>query len=426
MSLSKKVWVPIAVAAASLVGAFLIVATAPSVEHVEPKQNVPAVRTIAANTETIRYRVRSQGTVAPRTEADLIPEVSGRVVWRSPSLASGGFFEEGEVLLRLERRDFELALNRQRAAVRRAASEREFANSELERRERLSEAGVASPSQLSEARRTASVAEANWLDARSAREQAARDLERSEIKAPFAGRVRDESVDVGQFVGRGSVIARIYATDYAEVRLPIPDRQLAFLDLPVVPRAGDTSSKAPEVILRSRFAGKPHEWRGRIVRTEGEIDARSRMINVVARVEDPYAVAASDRRPPLAVGLFVEAEILGPEVENVVVVPRFAMRDEKTILIVDAEDRLRNRSVEVLRIDRDEVLVKGPLGAGERICVSPLQVVVEGMPVEVIEEASEAARAGDERNGDGIEDAPEAKMQPRAKAQATAASVEKS
>jgi RND family efflux transporter MFP subunit len=390
MTMAQKFWVPVLISVISAIGAFTLVATAPSVDYKEPARAIPTVRTIPGQTETLRYSVRSQGTVAPRTEADLVPEISGRVVWVSPSLAPGGFFKEGEPLLRVEPRDFELAVKRQRAALKRATSELDFAASELARRQGLSDAGVASPSQLSDARRAAGVAEANVSDARAALEQARRDLERAEIRAPFEGRVREEQVDVGQFVARGSVVARIYATDYVEIRLPIPDDQLAFLDLPDL-RLVDFEGKheGPAVRLRSSFAGKLHEWSGRIVRTEGEIDSKSRMVNVVARVEKPYGISDVENRPPLAVGLFVEAEIFGPEAQNVIVVPRYAMRDGSTVLIVDAESQLRTKHVTVLRIDRDDVLVQGPLGKGERICVSPIQVVVEGMTVQTVEDPTE-------------------------------------
>jgi RND family efflux transporter MFP subunit len=392
MTMSQKFWMPLLIAALTVVGAFVIVATAPSVEFKEPARAIPTVRTISAETETHRHRVRTQGTVAPRSEADLVPEVSGRVVWIASSLAPGGYFKKGDPLLRLERRDFELAVKRQRAAVQRAQSEFEFASSEYERRQGLSDAGVASPSQLGEKRRTAAVAESNLVDAQAALEQAERDLERTEIRAPFDGRVREERVDVGQFVARGNPVGKIYATDYAEIRLPIPDHQLAFLAFPDL-RGSDTdeTSDAPVVLLRAMFAGRQHEWTGRIVRSEGEIDSKSRMVNVVARVEDPYRSNEANDRPPLAVGLFVEAEIVGPEASDVIVVPRYAMRGDSRILIVNAKNELRSKPVEVLRIDRDDVLVQGPLAQGERICVSPIQVVVEGMIVNPVEDRAAVA-----------------------------------
>jgi multidrug efflux pump subunit AcrA (membrane-fusion protein) len=191
-------------------------------------------------------------------------------------------------------------------------------------------------------------------------------------------------VDVGQFVNRGSAVATIYAVDYAEVRLPIPDEELAFLDLPLNARRYAAESVVP-VTLRARFGGKQSEWQGEVVRTEGELDPRTRMVNVVARVPAPYG--SHNGRPPLAVGLFVEAEILGLQAKNVVVLPRSALRSGDQVMLVDAEDRLRFRVVDVLRSARDQVLVRGGLEPGERVCVSPLESAIEGMRVRVSDSA---------------------------------------
>jgi RND family efflux transporter MFP subunit len=340
------------------------------------------VRVITARPESVQLVVRSQGSVAPRTESDLVPEVSGRVVWTSPSLVSGGFFEEGELLLRLDPLDYEIQVTKAKAAVARTEGELDHARQSRERQDGLAERDIASPSQLDEARRASRVAQAALDEAHASLAQARRDFARTEITAPYSGRVRDERVDVGQFVSRGDSIATIYATDYVEIRLPIPDDQLAYLELPLFRDKGGVAEE-PEVSLRARFAGEEHTWTGRIVRTEGEIDARSRMVHVVARVEDPYGVK-DQVSAPLAVGLFVRAEIAGPEVGDVVVVPRSALRDDQSILVMDDEQRLRRRPVEVLRVDRDEVLVRG-VPAGLRICISPLQVFVEGMRVQTLE-----------------------------------------
>jgi len=388
--MKKILVVPLLVIAACLLGAFVLVATAPSVENVTPDRAIPAVRTLAPIANDVTLTVRSQGTVSPRTESAVVPEVSGRVVWVSPALVSGGFFLKGETLLRIDPRDYEMARNRAKSAVARAEGEEKFAKSELARQRRLSERKVASSQQLSSAQRADHVASANLSDARVALEQAEWDLVRIEITAPFEGRVREESVDVGQFVSRGTPIASIYATDYAEIRLPIADDQLAYLQLPDMREANE--DEGPLVRLRARFAGVEREWLGRIVRTEGEIDARSRMVHVVARVEHPYEIDAnsSGARAPLAVGLFVQAEIEGSVMEDVLVIPRYAMRDDSHVLVVDTEDRLHTRTVEVLRIDRDEVLISSDLAAGERICISPIQIVVEGMQVKPIAEETPA------------------------------------
>jgi RND family efflux transporter MFP subunit len=386
--MNPKIIGPIVILIATFVCVRILIATAPTVTFIEPARVIPTVRVIDATPRRLRHTVRSQGTVAPRTKADLVAEVGGRVVWISPHFAPGGYFEAGDPLVKLEARDYELARDRARASVQRARSEREFADAELTRQQGLSAGGVASTSQLANARRAATVAEADFLDARAALEQSQRDLERTDLRAPFAGRVRDIEVDIGQFVNRGATAARIYATDYAEIRLPIADDQLAFLNIEDSSPGAPISIGAARVRLTASFAGQPGEWLGRLIRTEGEIDQRSRMVHVVVRVEDPYGIKNATHNPlptvPLTVGLFVQAEIEGPEVENIIVIPRDAMRNDSRILIVDKENHLHSREIEILRTDRDEVLFVGPLGEGERICVSPLQVVVEGMQVRTV------------------------------------------
>ena len=351
-------------------------------------------------------------SVAPRTESDLVSQVSGPVVWVSPALASGGFFEEDEALIRIDRADYEVELESARAAVARGESEHERARKELERQKTLAKRSVASAARYDDAANAERIALATLREARAKRERAERDLARTEIRAPYAGRVREENVDVGQFVTRGAPIGRIYAVDYAEVRLPVPDSDLGYMDLPMLYRGEAPEGGGAPVRLHARFAGGDHTWTGRIVRTEGEIDARSRMVNVVARVEDPYGrsglVSASDEqtlggrtdgdRPPLAVGLFVEAEIQGRRVENAVVLPRSALRGGDRVLVVDAESRVHFRDVVVLRSQREEVVIGGGLAAGEHVVVSPLSAVVDGMAVRVARDGpdeTDIARDGD-------------------------------
>jgi hypothetical protein len=184
---------------------------------------------------------------------------------------------------------------------------------------------------------------------------------------------------VGQFVNRGAAMARLYATDYAEIRLPISDHELAFLDLPLWYRDGGADAEGPAVELRAHFAGAEHAWAGYVVRTEGEIDPKSRMVHVIARVEDPYA--RSGTRPPLAVGLFVEAQILGREVDEVLTVPRAAMRGPDQLVVADAQDRLRFRRAEVVRAEREQVVIRSELEPGDRVIVSSIEAAVDGMRV---------------------------------------------
>jgi RND family efflux transporter MFP subunit len=230
---------------------------------------------------------------------------------------------------------------------------------------------VAREPQLAEAR-------AALEAAKSALERAQRDLARTTIRAPFAGRVREKRVDLGQVVAPGNSLATLYAVDVAEVRLPVPDQELAFLDLPLGYRGG---TAGPLVTIKATFAGQPLEWQGRIVRTEGEIDPSSRMVHLVAEVKDPYGRATRKSSTPLAVGMFVHAEIRGRQLEDVFTLPRSALRGQGQVLVVDDDDRLRYRQVHVVRSDRDQVVIDKGLAARERVCVSPLDVAVDGMRV---------------------------------------------
>jgi len=353
-------------------------------EERAPAEFAPLVRTTIVRANPHRFKVRAQGVVEPRTESELIPQISGEVVWISPALAAGGFFEEDELLARIDDADYRVDREAARAVVARAESEFARAEKELERQRQLADRSVASQSRIDDAENAFKVAEASLREARARSERAERDLARTRIDAPFRGRVRSEQVDVGQFVTRGDPIATLYGVEYAEVRLPLPDRELAYLDVPLLPEIarrdqGSDPIGAP-VELRAEFAGVEHRWQGHLVRTEGELDPRSRMVQLVARVADPFGLV-EPRSAPLAVGLFVEAEIEGELVERAFVLPREALRPGNEVYVVDSEGRLHFRDVEILRIERDAVVIAKGLAEGEQVSISPLQAALDGMRV---------------------------------------------
>jgi len=376
----KKVFIPGAVVAASVFAALTLMATAPKLEPTAESPAPLIVRVVTVAAAPIRLTVSSQGAVGPSTQSQLIPEVSGRVVWMSPALVPGGYFEAGQPLLRLDDKDLAAAVARAQANLTRSQADHEHARFEYQRLRSLSERELASRSQLEGGLRAYRIAAAALQDARVAFAQAQRDLERGEVVAPFTGLVRSEQVDIGQFISRGAPIATIYATDVVEVRLPIADRQLAFLNLPIGHRGNLPAEHRGHVTLSADYGGRSVSWHGEIVRTEAEIDMKSRMTHVVARVVNAGAAT------PLPVGLFVKAEIEGTLAEGVVDLPRNALRRGNRVLIVDAEDRLAYRDVTPLRLHRDRVLIESGLADGERVCVSPLQTVIEGMRVEPIDE----------------------------------------
>jgi RND family efflux transporter MFP subunit len=396
MNRTFKALLPIGIVAAGSLGAWALFMSRSKPETRIPEPVVPLVRVQTVRLQDVDLTVTSQGAVNPRTESVLVPEVSGTVIEVSPSFISGGFFEEGDVLLRVDPYDYRQALVQARANVTQAelrvAQEMAEAAVALDEWEDLGD-GDDAPSltlrepQLADARAALAAAQA-------ALEKAERDLERTAIRAPYAGRVREKHVDLGQFVNRGAAVATIYAVDFAEIRLPLPDSELAFIDLPLDYRGEVGQQRGPEVLLRANFAGQTHEWRGRIVRTEGEIDPMSRMVHTVARVKDPYARGDDPGRPPLAAGMFVEAEILGLTARGVAVLPRSALRSGSRILLVDEESRLRFREVSVLRATRTEIIVDGGLDDGDRVCLSSLVAVTDGMRVRTEDEQRTDADRG--------------------------------
>ncbi|MFP8876360.1 MAG: efflux RND transporter periplasmic adaptor subunit [Myxococcota bacterium] len=390
---SHRALVPLGILALGALLSAVVIATRPRVVARSVETLAPLVRVTKVAPRSLVLKVRGHGTVVPRSESELVPQVSGEVVWVSPALAPGGFFAAGEPLLRIDPIDYELDLEAAAAAAARAESEVVKSRKELERQRRLAESEAASEARIDEVENAFRGAKAGLREARARRQRAERDVARTELRAPYTGRVREENVDVGQFASRGAPLAKLYAVDFAEVRIPVPDRELAYLDLPLAYRGDETSnSEGPRVELRANFAGTEHLWTGRLVRTEGEIDPRSRTVTVVARVEEPYARSEDGARPPLAVGLFVDVEIEGRQLQSAVVLPRLALREGNRVYVVDDDDRLRSRTVEVLREDRDEVVITAGLAAGERVSLSRLRGAVDGMAVRVLDEPAELAR----------------------------------
>ena len=310
-------------------------------------------------------------------------EIAGRVTWVAPAFAEGGFFELDDLLVKIDPFDYQQAVvsARSQLAQARLRLAQEEAEAEVAVRE-WEVLGRGDPRALTLREPQLEEARASVAGAEAGLERAERDLERADIVAPYAGRIRQKDVDIGQFVRVGDAVATIYAVDVAEVRLPLPDDQLAYLDLPLSYR-GRADQTQPRVTLRATFAGRAHEWEGRIVRTEGEIDPVSRMVHAVAEVLDPYAPGLNQGRPPLAVGMYVEAEIAGRTARDIAVVPRAALRGRDRVLVVDAGSRLSFREIDILRTTTDAILVRRGLAAGERVVVSPLDAPTEGMQVQL-------------------------------------------
>ena len=372
----KERYFPILIVISGLIIGSLILFTGPSLEPRAPPENKPLIRTITAKSESIRLSSTAFGTVSPRSENELIPEVSGSIVFMSPSLVSGGFFKKDDLLFSIEPLDYEVALEQSSAALKSAESELENAQRNHDRQINLAKKQSISESRKEEAINRLRFAESAHREANARVSLAKKNLERTKIRAPYDGRVRNEKIDLGQFVNRGQSIASIYAIDSAEIRLPVHDKELAFLDLSLFETA---KSKDDAVILKATFAGEQHTWNARIARTEGELDSRTRMINVIAEIDSPYS--SKDSRPPLTIGLFVEAEILGRFIEDAVVIPQSAIQERNLVYTVNEKNRLEFKKVKILRMINDQAVITDGLKTGDTVCISALRNAEPGMEV---------------------------------------------
>jgi RND family efflux transporter MFP subunit len=375
-----------------LVTAFIIIgvvgfnalkASKPQIQKRKTAPSVPFVRVIKVTTAEHLVQVKGEGTVQPLRESKLVPQVSGNVIYISPSLVDGGEFSKGGILLRIEPEDYRLAVTLAEAKVKDTESKLELAKEEAaaareEWRLLYPETAdgennppplVAKEPQL---RAVQARLEADRADLRKAQ----LNLERTELRAPFEGRVSEESVDIGQYVTHGQALATLYSTEAAEIVVPLEIEDLLWFHVPGFTQGNGSGSPA---IVSAQVAGMELSWQGEVVRTEGRLDQKTRMINVVIHVERPYA-----QRPPLIFGLFVKVHIQGHTLTNAAIVPRAALRQEDQVWVVDDTGKLRFRKVEVVRIQGEEVLIKSGIEDGEKLVVSSLKAVSDRMAVKAI------------------------------------------
>jgi RND family efflux transporter MFP subunit len=344
----------------------------------------PVVDVVMADPAVQSLSVETQGTVRPLREIKLVSQVGGRVEFVSPRFALGGFFAAHEPLVKVEDVDYQFAIARAEslvaAAKQRVAEEqgralqakREWRNLGSEQANAL----FLRKPQLASAQAALKASEADLAAAQL-------DLSRTSTSAPFNGRISEKYVDIGQFVAPGTAIATVYDTDVAQVRLPLTDRQVALLDLPLYYDQESTDAlSGADVQLRTRFANKAWEWEGRLVRTDASIDVDSRVVYAVVEIENPFARDPETERPPLSPGLFVNATISGRSLPQVTQLPRSALRSDGSVMIVDSKQRAESRAVQVLQSDTSNVWVQG-LSKGEQVIVNEPMLILAGMKVSV-------------------------------------------
>lgn len=358
-------------------GAIGLTKMKPPPESKEIADATPLVEILPLENITASFAITSQGTVRPRTETVLSAEVSGSIVSISPKFIAGGIFAKGEELLRIDPSNYAAAVEQANATV----IQRQI---EFDGAKKLRSQGYRAESEYASAVAALAAASSDLV-------RAERNLERTHIRLPYAGMVRAKDADLGQYVNTGTRLGVTFATDYAEVRLPLTDRDLAFIDLPDAAAISDTgSASGPLVELSAVQKGQQSTWQAQIVRTEGVVDEKNRVTYAVARIEDPYNLRSdSVSESSLPMGTFVAANIQGTTVENVVRVPRMALRGNDQLMFIDDDNSLQIRTVDVLRADAEYAYLNGATIEGNRITMTAIESPLNGMAVRTGEDPVE-------------------------------------
>lgn len=330
--------------------------------------------------------LESYGTVQPRTRSILVAQVSGQIISVNENVRNGGFFEEGDVLAKIDPRDYEANVRISEASLmdaRQALAEAAArTNQAKEDWARLGNTGDAPDLVLRIPQLEA--AKAKVISAESALQKSNLDLERSNIVAPFAGRILRKLVDVGQVVSQNTQLAEIYATDYVEIRLPLRNRDLPFIDLPESNRFNEVSRVAEaRVEIRSDLGGED-SWEARLVRTEGAIDETARQLHVIAQIDDPFG---SDRQAqtPIKIGQYVTAKLQGKTMRRALVIPNNTIYQGSYVYIVE-DEILRRRNIEIDWQNDSDALIGAGLAPGDILVTTPLGQVSSGIRVSVVGE----------------------------------------
>lgn len=334
--------------------------------------------------------IAGTGTVQPRREASITPQVSGRVIEIAPNLVAGGFFRAGELLFAIEETDWRLGVDRARAALAQAEVELATRESQAEvarlEWERLGFGSEEEPNPLVLYGPQLKSARAAVASARAILGQAELDLDRTRVHAPFNCRIRSEQLDLGQYLRAGTGVATVAGTDRGEVVVPLAVEELQLLRVPG-PRGARGAGGSPATVRLADDGG--FEWPGRIVRSLGEVDPRGRMARVVVAVDDPYGLSDSGARPALEVGMFVEATLQGEVLAGVVALPRKALRDGSTVWVADEQDQLRVVPVSVARLEKEEVLLRGGLSDGDRVVLTYVSGAADGLKLRPVDAGAE-------------------------------------
>ena len=384
-----KLLAPVLVLVGGVVIVQVLVAAKPEPEKNDDETRLVSLYVDEVKSEMVTISVKTQGEVRPKTEINLVPQVSGRIVAMSESFNEGAEFAPDSMLMKIDDADYQVAAIRAEARVAEAqtALERELATAKIKAEEWSTGRQTEEPTQFALNLTQVAGAEANLRSARADLQKARLDLQRTEIRVPFYGRVRERNVGIGQYVTAGTTMGRVFSIDTVEVRLPMTDAQLVELNVPMGYMA-NSPEDAPKVNFSAKLGNREYKWHGQIVRVDAAVDQETRLIYATAEVADPYGLGATEGMP-MAVGMFVNAEIDGASEQPAYVMPRLALRNQDKVYVINAENRLEIRTVNVISTSEDRVLVTSGVNQGEHVVTSTLPNATDGMEVEPVFRAAQ-------------------------------------
>ena len=398
MTNNKKILLPLAI-----LGVLILIAAIIKMNPPEAPQrsafsgSLMTVETQVLERSAYDIVLESYGTVQPRTQSMLVAQVGGQIVEINPNVRDGGFFEKGDVLGKIDPRDYEANMRIASAALldaRQALAEAEARTAQArEDWARLGNTGE--PGELVLRLPQLEAAKARIISAESSLQKSRLELERTNIVAPYAGRVLRKLVDVGQVVSPNSQLAEIYATDNIEIRLPIRNRDLAFINLPEAYRYTSTSAEAAAQVQIISQLGDGAVWQAELVRTEGAIDETARQLHVIAMIEDPFGRVV-DNQVPLKIGQYVTARLQGKTVADALVVPNNTIYQGTYVYIV-VDGILQRRNIDIAWQNDTEALVTTGLQNGDALVITPLGQVTSGIRVSIVGEEQEKRAGGEVR-----------------------------
>ncbi|MGI8603360.1 MAG: efflux RND transporter periplasmic adaptor subunit [Verrucomicrobiales bacterium] len=371
----RHIIISVCVVAAAMALFGLMQTMRPKPPQVQPVAVITSVEAMTVNLQDHEVRIETQGSIQPLTETHAAAEVGGKIISVAPNFHVGGHFQPGDTLLEIDPADYAAALAQSQSSLAEARLllETEKARADQAKRDwqRLAPAEKANPLALRQPH-LASI-EARVRAAEAAVDRAQRDLERTHLRPPYQGLIKTKRADLGDYVIPGTPLADLWRSDIFEIRLPVSLEQFSHIEI----------SKQPEAVLTAATQGTGMQWKAKIVRTEGLVEASTRSVPLVARLEAPS--------PAPMPGLFVRATVLGRTLENIAAVPRKALQGPARLVMVDSDNRLRFREVKIAWSDQAQIYVSEGLKAGELVCLTALAAVVEGMPVEVISHPQKTA-----------------------------------